>query len=63
METQLQALRSSCELLDELCGEGVGEGGRESEAGRERGEVEGRHRQLMAELTRMKELLNAELSE
>ena len=64
METQLQALQSACELLDELCNEGAGEeGGRESEAGRERGDVERRHRQLMAELARMKDHLNAELSE
>ena len=68
METQLQALQSACELLDELCSEGSGEGdggggGRESEAGREKREVEERHRQLMTELGRMKDHLNAELSE
>ena len=71
METQLQALRSSCDLLDELCDatgagsdeerEGVGEG--VSDAAREKGEVEARHRQLLVDLARLKELLNAELLE
>ena len=64
MEMQLQALQSACELLDELCNEGAGEGGGgESESVREKGEAEGRHRHLMTELARMKEHLNAELSE
>ena len=75
METQLQALRSSCDLLDELCdatgagsdedreGEGEGEGEGVSDAAREKGEVEARHRQLLVDLARLKELLNAELLE
>ena len=63
METQLQELQSACDLLDELCDSGAGEGGGESEGGRERGEVERRHGELMAGLARMKEHLNTELLE
>ena len=64
METQLQALNSSCDLLSELCDSGEqGGGGGGGEAGREREEVEARHRGLMRELGRLKDNLNAELSE
>ena len=38
METQLQALQSACELLDELCNEGAGEEGERVRLG-ERGET------------------------
>ena len=60
METQLQALNSASDLLSDVCAAGEGGG---SEAEREREGVEARHRQLMAELGRMKDNLNAELSE
>ena len=61
METQLQALNSACDLLNELCESAVEGGG--SEAGRERDEATARHRGLMGEITRMKDNLNTELSE
>ena len=59
LETPLQALNSACYLLNELCESGEGD----SEAGRERDATEARHRGLMEEIGRMKENLNAELSE
>ena len=59
METQLQALNSACDLLNELC-EGEEEGG--SEVGRECAEAESRHRGLVGELGRLKDSLNTELA-
>lgn len=63
METQLQALNSACDLLNELCDSEASteEGG--SEAGRVRDGTAARHRQLMAGLERLKDSLNAELTE
>ena len=60
METQLQALNSACDLLGELC---ESESSGQSEASRERDSVEARHRALMEAVGRMKDSLNAELSE
>ena len=60
METQLHALNSACDLLNELCEAGT-EGG--SEAGREKDAAETRHRTLMEDIGRLKDSLNAELSE
>ena len=60
METQLHALNSACDLLNDLCESGT-EGG--SEAGREKEAAEARHRALMEDIGRLKDSLNAELSE
>ena len=63
METQLQALNSACDLLNELCDTETSTGEGRSEARKVRDGTEARHRQLVAGLERLKDSLNAELSE
>ena len=64
METELQALNSAHDLWSEAWQSEEGGGGEgENEALREKEAVEQRHRALVDQLQRLKEALNAELSE